>query len=98
MGSDGVLAIPTAPGPAVPLAMPPKELDGWRSRLLRLTCVAGLSGLPQVTLPVARVGGLPVGLSLIGPPNTDEALMEVADRLFAASNAAAASEAAAGSA
>ena len=84
LGADGILALPTAPGPAVLLAMPPAELDGWRRRLLSLTSIAGLAGLPQVSIPLARVGGLPVGLSLIGPPNTDEALMEIAERVAAA--------------
>jgi amidase len=37
--------------------------------------------LPQVTLPVAKVDGLPVGLSLIGPRNSDEQLLDLAVKL-----------------
>lgn len=48
LGSDGVLTLPTAPGPAPVLNTPPAELDLFRSRLLSLTCIAGLGGLPQV--------------------------------------------------
>jgi amidase len=42
---------------------------------MRLTCIAGLSGLPQVTLPVGSVGGCPVGLSFIGWAGADETLL-----------------------
>jgi amidase len=44
-------------------------------RVMRLTCIAGLSGLPQVTLPIGAVGGCPVGLSFIGWAGSDEALL-----------------------
>jgi amidase len=38
---------------------------------------------PQVNLPIASVGGLPVGLGLIGPPGSDEALLELCEQLMA---------------
>lgn len=50
LGRDGVLAVPTTPGPAVPLNTPPGQPDDYRRYLLCLTCVAGLAGLPQVRL------------------------------------------------
>ncbi|KAF8058363.1 AMI1 [Scenedesmus sp. PABB004] len=84
LGDDGLLALPTAPGPAVPLDTPAAQLDDWRRSLISLTAIAGLSGLPQVSLPFARVEGLPVGLSLIGPPGGDELLLQAAVRLAAA--------------
>ena len=37
----------------------------------------------KVSLPVARVDGLPVGLSLIGPAGSDERLLELAEDLAA---------------
>ena len=43
-----MLTLPSAPGPAPVLNTPPAELDLFRSRLLSLTCIAGLGGLPQV--------------------------------------------------
>jgi Asp-tRNA(Asn)/Glu-tRNA(Gln) amidotransferase A subunit family amidase len=48
LGDDAVLALPTAPGPAPLLDMPSSDLDGYRTRMLQLTCIAGLGGLPQV--------------------------------------------------
>ncbi|KAG2439096.1 hypothetical protein HYH02_006620 [Chlamydomonas schloesseri] len=82
LGTDGVLAVPTTPGPAPLVNTPPAELDAWRTRLISLTSIAGLAGLPQVNLPIASVDGLPVGLGLIGPPGSDESLLELTERLM----------------
>jgi len=43
-----------------------------------LTCIAGTTGRPQVNLPLAAVGGLPVGLSLLGARGADEVLLACA--------------------
>jgi amidase len=48
---------------------------------MRLTCIAGLSGLPQVTLPVGSISGCPVGLSFIAWHGGDEALLDLAVQL-----------------
>jgi amidase len=37
--------------------------------------------LPQVSLPLARVGGMPVGVCFVGPRHSDRALLELALRL-----------------
>eukprot|EP00878_Enallax_costatus_P039967 GHUV01045919.1.p2 GENE.GHUV01045919.1~~GHUV01045919.1.p2 ORF type:complete len:157 (+),score=37.74 GHUV01045919.1:2306-2776(+) len=84
LGTDGVLALPTAPGPAVKINTPASQLNDWRRSLLSLTCIAGLAVLPQVSLPFAQVDGLPVGFSLIGPKRSDEQLLELAVKLSAA--------------
>eukprot|EP00798_Chlamydomonas_sp_ICE-L_P005600 gene5600-2626_t len=47
LGSDGVLTIPTAPGPPPECGLPSEQLDGYRKRMISLLCVAGLAGLPQ---------------------------------------------------
>jgi amidase len=70
-----VLALPTAPCVAPLLDAPPDMLESFRTRVMRLTCIAGLSGLPQITLPVGTVGGCPVGLSFIGWAGADETLL-----------------------
>jgi amidase len=48
---------------------------------LSLTSIAGLARLPQVSIPAGRVNGCPVGLSLIGPPGSDRALLDLAVQL-----------------
>lgn len=77
LANDAVLIIPTAPGPAPLLNTPPASLDRWRASLLSLTCIAGLTRLPQITIPIAKVGGLPIGLSFIGPMGSDEELIQL---------------------
>ena len=88
--SSVILVIPTSPGPAPLQGLPGPALEIFRRRALSLTCIAGLAGLPQVNIPLARVHGdrdkdgermLPVGLSLIGPPGSDEELLQLAQDL-----------------
>jgi amidase len=73
-----VLALPTAPCIAPRLDLPAAEIEPFRVRVMRLTCIAGVAGLPQVTIPVGTVAGCPVGLSFIGWPGADEALLDLA--------------------
>jgi amidase len=73
-----ILALPLAPCIAPRLDLPAAELEPFRVRVMRLTCIAGMAGLPQVTIPVGTVAGCPVGLSFIGWPGADEALLELA--------------------
>jgi amidase len=76
-----VYALPTAPGIAPRINASDKELDAFRTRVQRLTCIAGLAGCPQVTIPIGTVDGCPAGLSLLGWPGSDEILLGLAVRL-----------------
>ncbi|MFY0762437.1 amidase [Metabacillus dongyingensis] len=76
LADDALLVIPTAPGPAPLLNLQGKTAEQYRARTMQLTCIAGLAGLPQVTLPLAEVGGLPVGLSIIAGRNQDKRLLQ----------------------
>lgn len=76
-----VLTLPTAPCIALRLDTSAEELESFRVRVMRLTCIAGVSGLPQVTLPVGSVSGCPIGLSFIGWHGADEALLDLAVKL-----------------
>ena len=73
-----VICLPTAPCIAPGTDLDAAELESFRARGMALTCIAGLSGLPQVSLPVGTVEGCPVGLSFIGWPGGDEALLDLA--------------------
>ncbi|MCP8939737.1 amidase [Alsobacter sp. SYSU M60028] len=81
LGRDGVLVLPTMPGPAPRLAATEKELETSRAQSLRLLCLAGLSGFPQVNIPIGEFDGGPFGLSLIGPPGSDLSLVRLAGRV-----------------
>jgi len=48
---------------------------------LCLCCHGGLTGVPQVSIPGATVGGLPIGLSIVGGPGSDATLIAVASNL-----------------
>lgn len=73
-----VLALPTAPCIAPKVDEPPQALEQFRSNTMALTSIAGLSGLPQVSLPIGTVEGCPIGLSFIGWPGADETLLGLA--------------------
>jgi amidase len=76
-----ILALPTAPCVAPLLNIPSDALESFRVRVMRLTCIAGLGGLPQVTLPIGSLAGRPVGLSFIGWAGGDEALLALCVKL-----------------
>lgn len=78
---DGVLLAPAVHAPPFPLDAPIEVFDGFRHDAMRLLCVAGLAGLPQVVLPAGCVEGAPYGVSLIGPHGSDLSLIALAERL-----------------
>ena len=49
--------MPTCPGPAPFCQSDGSEIEAYRARALALTCLAGLAGLPQIQLPLARIDG-----------------------------------------
>jgi len=75
-GGDAVIVMPTAP-------VSPKrdatnaEVEDFRARAMGLTCISGLSGCPQVSLPLADAGA-PIGVSLLAAHGGDEALLDIA--------------------
>ncbi|CAM3659345.1 MULTISPECIES: amidase [Saccharibacillus] len=82
LGEDGLLVVPTAPGPAPRLGLRGPEAEAYRAKTMQLPCIAGLAGLPQVTVPVLRADGLPIGLSWIGGPGTDLRLLDWVAGIF----------------
>ena len=72
------LCFPTSPVVAPPRDQPLSGKRGSQVRIIRLTCMGGTTGRPQLSLPLAEVEGLPVGLSLMGNRGDDEALIAFA--------------------
>ena len=81
--NDGILIIPTSPGKAPLLNLSVEELEVRRSRTFQLCCIAGLTGLPQVNIPLAEVDGVPVGVSVIAGKRQDKRLLLLAASLEA---------------
>lgn len=72
------LILPTV-GSAAPLVNAgPEEIDAHRGAVLRLTTLASLTGFPAVSIPALEYEGAPLGLSLVGAPGTDRALLQIA--------------------
>ena len=78
-----IMCLPTTPFPAPLCGQALSVLDPLRDRITRLCCHGGLTGVPQVSIPGSAVDGLPVGLSIVGGPGTDAALVAVAQALGA---------------
>ena len=81
MLENTMLTIPTAYGPAPKIGLAADELGHFRSKTLALTSIAGLAGLPQITIPLATVESCPLGMSIVGPKGSDEHLLHVATTL-----------------
>jgi Asp-tRNA(Asn)/Glu-tRNA(Gln) amidotransferase A subunit family amidase len=83
---DGaVIALPAASGPAVRRSATRAEVEVARTATIHLTFLASVSGAPAVALPLLEAeGGHPVGLSLIGSPGHDRALLDLAGRVVSA--------------
>jgi amidase len=70
--------------PTVPIAAPlrgslgrDRTQDHYFPRVLALNAVAGIGGLPQVTLPLAQVDQVPIGLSFLSAAGSDAWLLGV---------------------
>jgi amidase len=76
-----VLALPSASTVAPPIEQTAEQKGALRMGTLALTCLAGLGGLPAVSLPLGEVDGLPAGVCLLARPGDDERLLDIAARL-----------------
>ncbi|TAG49695.1 MAG: amidase [Betaproteobacteria bacterium] len=81
LGNDGVLLMPTMPDIAPLLTAEESELQRYRDAAIQMLCIAGLSGFPQISLPMASRFGAPLGISLLGPAASDRSLIRLAETL-----------------
>lgn len=84
LGEDGMLVLPTVPCAAPKSASTPDEMGAFRERAIRMLCWSGLSGFPQISVPLGSVDGAPFGISLLGPAGSDLALIRLGRRLLEA--------------
>lgn len=91
VGRDTVVALPTTHDVAPLRTSAEANLIEHRQSLVELNCAASIAGMPQITLPAGRLDNAPFGLSIMGPPGSDLALLDLAcslqhadaERLFA---------------
>jgi amidase len=81
LANGAVLVLPTVPGIAPLRNAAPADTENFRARALAVLCPAGLARLPQVSLPLGKLDGCPLGLSLIAARGADAMLLELATRL-----------------
>ena len=77
LGADAVLILPSAAGVAPRVDATVAEQEAVRARVISITCIASLCGLPQVSVPLVRLEAGPVGLSLIAPRGRDGLLLDL---------------------
>ncbi|PHK95180.1 glutamyl-tRNA amidotransferase [Pseudoroseomonas rhizosphaerae] len=81
LDGGAILCIPSTPFTAPPLGLPLHALDALSDRIGLLTSFAGLTGVPQLSLPLGQVAGKPVGLSLLAWRGQDARLLGIARAL-----------------
>ncbi len=76
------MLIPTTPGRSPLLDVDENKLATYREDLMALTAIAGLTGRPQIHLPMFTIDGAPCGVSLIGNKHADLQLISIAKKLI----------------
>jgi amidase len=78
-----ILCLPTSPRVAPLKGTPTDKVEvEYRNQAMCLLCISGHTGMPQVSLPMALLDGLPLGLSLLGARGADVDLLALSRRLF----------------
>ncbi|MEO7729050.1 MAG: amidase [Burkholderiales bacterium] len=75
---NAVLVLPTVHTIAPLRNTPAESLDDFRTRAMSLLCIAGLARLPQLSMPLAKFDGCPLGLSLVAARGNDTLLLALA--------------------
>ena len=75
---DDVLVLPSASSVAPRAGA---DLGPVRTATMTLTSIAGLAGLPAVSLPLTSTSGLPCGACLVAAPGRDRDLLDLAVEL-----------------
>ncbi len=82
LGEDRVIVLPSMPDIAPLLSDSEEALDNYRNQAIRMLCLAGLSGCPQISLPLMQLDGAPFGFSIVGPRGSDQALIRLSKRFI----------------
>lgn len=75
---DRILVLPSASSVAPELG---GDLQAARDATMRLTCIAGIGGLPAASIPLRTLQGQPCGVCLVAAPGRDRDLLDLVERL-----------------
>ena len=81
LGGGDIVCLPTTVSPAPLKGQRVSERHELRLKNSQLTSIAGLAGVPQISLPLAEVNGTPIGLSLMAARGGDETLIALAQEI-----------------
>ncbi|PMH44449.1 amidase [Vibrio sp. 10N.286.49.B3] len=81
---DGLWVLPTTPSGPPALTLTGEPLAQYRSQLMSLTSIAGLSGLPQLHFPISGLAEGPCGFSLMATANKETDIIATALQLLPA--------------
>ena len=82
---DGrILLLPSASSTAPSTTADAATIEQTRGSTLRLTCVAGITGRPALSVPALTVDGAPVGLCVVGPRFGDIGVITTGAKFHAA--------------
>lgn len=83
LGPRDLLCMPTGPCLAPPKGSLPadRSAGGYYPRTVSFIAISGVGRVPEVSMPLAETGGVPVGLSLLGKHGEDIFLLDVVRRL-----------------
>ena len=81
LANNAILLLPTVPDAAPLKNCPHDQTTAFRERAMGMLCISGIGRLPQVSLPLASVNGMPLGLSLAAARGNDEMLLAVARQI-----------------
>ena len=75
---DAVIILPSAPCVALQRGLAGLDIAAFYRAALATSAVAGLAGLPQISIPIVHAGELPIGLGAIAAKGSDRALLAFA--------------------
>jgi amidase len=75
---DAVIILPSAPCVALQRGLAGLDIAAFYRAALATGAVAGLAGLPQISIPIVHAGELPIGLGAIAAKGSDRALLAFA--------------------
>ncbi|NVK33468.1 MAG: amidase [Rhodobacteraceae bacterium] len=81
LGDNVLLVAPTTPGPAPRLDASSEEFEAYRFAIMCMTCVSGLNGTPELSVPGSSLEDAPQGLSLMTSRTNDGMLFSIARML-----------------
>ena len=79
--NQSLLILPSATSFAPQKSSSFDTVEAIRSKTMAITSIAGLAGLPQLSIPVTTTKR-PIGLSIIGPKNSEKNLIQFANTLL----------------